>query len=327
MNNKGFQHFLITSFNVDLNLKPREQILELEYLTKRFQIFEKICYPSVLLQTNQSFQWLCFFDRETPRIIQEKIARLAQWHNFVPIYTDPVTEDCHIFSETIQSYLVADTKFVITTNLDNDDAIGKYFIQTIQNNFYGQEFEFINFPFGYMLRKDGLFLREFLSSPFLSLVEKAKYPVTCKIIEHQKILKISKQGVPLRQVITQPIWLQLVHDSNLVNNLDVNSVIQNPKRLKNNFIIRDFVEEYLQFSYDKSLKYFWKNFILNNRYNITLSKKIRNILTLFNPYFAFIYLSWSSKIRNTFAKKIKLSSDRAKLICEQHEKKPLSKYI
>ncbi|MGL5875755.1 MAG: hypothetical protein ACRC2R_25905, partial [Xenococcaceae cyanobacterium] len=179
----------------------------------------------------------------------------------------------------------------------------------------------------YMLRKDGLFLREFLSSPFLSLVEKAKYPVTCKIIEHQKIFKISKQGVPLRQVITQPVWLQLVHDSNLVNNLDINSVIQNPKRLKNNFIIRDFVEDYLQISYRQSLKHFWKTFIFKNKYNITLSKKVRNILTLFHPFFALVYLSWSSKIRNSLAKKIELSGDRAKLFCEQHEKKPRSKYI
>jgi hypothetical protein len=315
---QNFQHFLITSFNVDFNLKPREQILNFEYLEKRFKIFENLCYPSVVSQLNKNFQWLCFFDRETPELFREKIVEFARWKNFVPIFTDPVIGNHNIFQEAIQNYVVDDTNFIITTNLDNDDAIGKNFIQIIQNNFNEQEFEFINFPFGYMLRQDGLFLREFLSSPFLSLIERAENPITCCAIVHQDLFKLSNQGVPLRQIITHPTWIQLIHDSNVINHLDVNAVIQNPKRLSDNFVVGDLVKDYLKLSYSDSFFKFYKNFILKNKYNRSWQRKIRNIATTIEPTIPLVYLNWSSKTKNIFAKNERLSAERAKLICEQY---------
>ena len=167
-----FEHFLLTAFNLDFNLKPRDLILGEKYLEKRFDLFENICLPSVASQSCKNFKWLVFFDSETPTKFKERIKKLQQQQNFIAVYAQsPVSEA--IWQNTIQEHLAQDTQFVITSNLDNDDAVSKNFIALVQNSFSSQDFEFINFPFGYLLREDGLFLREYLSSPFLSLIERA----------------------------------------------------------------------------------------------------------------------------------------------------------
>ena len=53
-----FQHFIITPFNVDIGVKPREYILGTQYLENRLKIFQEVSYPSVYNQSNQNFQWL-----------------------------------------------------------------------------------------------------------------------------------------------------------------------------------------------------------------------------------------------------------------------------
>jgi hypothetical protein len=322
-NQNKFQHFLITAFNIDLGLKSREAIIEPKYLLKRFQMFQDICYPSVVSQTNQNFLWLCFFDSESPDIIKEKINKLTNWKNFIPVYVKPIINYSNVFSEALEQYVSKDTKFAITSNLDNDDAIATNFIQTVQNNYREQEFEFINLPFGYMLREDGLFMREFLSCPFLSLIERAEDIVTCKIIEHHHLFKLSQQGLPVHQAIAHPTWLQLIHDSNAINYLDVNAVIQNPNKLKYNFIIEDFARQYLTLSYRDSLNKFLKEFILKNKYNLPRFRRIRNSLSLVSSWIPLVYSCMSLRLKSIFKKNRQLSVAEAKLLCKKHSHKAL----
>lgn len=322
-NQNKFQHFLITTFNIDLGLKPRETIVEPTYLLKRFQMFQDICYPSVLSQSNQNFLWICFFDSETPDIFKQKVNKLTDWKNFIPVYVKPIINYSNVFSETLDEYVDKDTKFTITSNLDNDDAIATNFIQIVQNNYREQEFEFINLPFGYMLRKDGLFMREFLSCPFLSLVERAEDIVTCKIIEHHYLFKLSQQGLPVHQAIARPTWLQLIHDSNVVNYLDVNAVIQNPNNLKYNFVIEDFARQYLKFSYQDSLSKYLNDFICENKYHLSWFRRIKNLFSLVNTSTSLAYLFLSLRLKSIFKKNHKLSVAEAKLLCKKHSHKAL----
>ncbi|NJL09285.1 MAG: hypothetical protein HC908_00795 [Calothrix sp. SM1_7_51] len=157
----NFEHVIITSFNVDFGLKSREEILSFEYLNQRFGLFKQFCFPSVLHQTNQNFKWLVFFDSETPDILKMEISRLAEWDNFRPVYVKPARKPGDFWRDIVKEYISPGFDFLITTNLDNDDSLSKYFVEIVQNNFHEQEFEFLNFPYGYMLREDGLYLREF----------------------------------------------------------------------------------------------------------------------------------------------------------------------
>lgn len=307
----------MTSFNVDLNLKPREYILDPNYLGQRFDLFEKVCFPSVFRQSCQNFRWLVFLDQETPKPFKQKINALRQQYKniLIPIYTPPNING-NIWGKTIQNYLSKNCQFVITSNLDNDDAIGKDFIKIVQENFHEQEFEFLNFPFGYLLRKDGLFLREFLSSPFLSLIEKKDNLLTCKSIPHQKLYQLFQKGVPVRQIIIPPIWLQIVHESNVINNFDVNSVVQPLNRLEEQFSLTDSFAQNYQFNYQDSLSYYLSKSIKSN--HIIISRKIRNIITLLIPSTPLIYLKWSGAVKKILIKsKLRLCSSKAKTLCEQ----------
>lgn len=313
----AFEHFIITAFNLDFNLKPRDLILGEEYLEKRFDLFANICLPSVASQSCKNFKWLVFFDSQTPTQFKKRIEKLQQQQNFIAVYTQsPVDRD--IWRNTIQTYLAQDTQFVITSNLDNDDAISKDFIALVQNSFNYQDFEFINFPFGYILREDGLFLREYLSSPFLSLIERADSVLTCKTIPHYLLQKLSEQGIQVSQIVSQPIWLQIVHDTNVKNSFDVNSVIQPLHKLNKNFVADNIPANYLQSSYLNSCLSFLSRLSKSKR--IPIQRKIRNLLTMVSYSINSSYLRLSLGIKAISSQSSVLSVLEAKQICQQSRK-------
>ncbi len=71
------------------------------------------------------------------------------------------------------SRLCTGTTHLITTNLDNDDAIHARFVEHIQNEFTGQRREFLNFTNGFLFDtiRELLYVRRHRSNPFVSLVE------------------------------------------------------------------------------------------------------------------------------------------------------------
>ena len=57
-----FKHYLITRFNLRADnwdvTKNNEQLLTDEWMDNRMWLFENFCFPSVIGQTNQNFEWL-----------------------------------------------------------------------------------------------------------------------------------------------------------------------------------------------------------------------------------------------------------------------------
>ncbi len=310
-----FQHFIITAFNIDLGLKPRTTILDIDYLIKRFSLFENICFPSVVGQTNQNFKWLVFFDRDMDSQFQEKVQKLSQYKNFIPIYTPPNCCDYKVFSNAVRGQLLVDTEYVITSNLDNDDALSKSFIQLVQKHYQRQDFEFINFAFGLILCKHGILLREYLSSPFLSLIEKKEEVLTCRVINHYDLSKLADKGLPVSQIATYPTWLQIVQGSNIRNNLDINASIVGIKTLTQNFALElSKIEEYIPKRYQQYIFQYLKNFIIKNKYNLPFTKRIRNCLNIINPWFSIAYLS--VRLKKQDLSQNKKSSEAAKQLCK-----------
>jgi hypothetical protein len=238
-------HVVLTAFNVDFGIADRSQILDLAYLSSRLDLFERYCIPAIASQTNRDFIWLVCFDQETPVEIRDRLAQLAAAEPLLKLQFLPkISDKKALWSNLVQAEVDAAPirpSHVITTNLDNDDGLHREFIDRVQAAYSGpldsQTFEFINFPYGYMLRPDGLFLREFLASPFLSLIEPAEAPVTCKSIAHHQAYDHALLGLPLRQIVTPPLWLQVVHGLNVVNNRDINSLPQPMERLVPGFAV------------------------------------------------------------------------------------------
>ncbi len=217
---KKFEHFIITSFNVRRSIKNNTKILETDWLSYRFKLFDKFCYPSVRAQTNQNFKWLVYFDPQTPKKFKEKAHEYSKWNNFIPIYSD--VWEPKIIRKIILNNLSDDVEYLITTNIDSDDAIAKDFVSNIQKEFEHQEFEFISFPSGHILditNKGKLYSFKYLNNPFISLIEKINSPGVdgFKTIRfgvcHTDFSTVGK----MKSIKTRASWLQVVHGNNASN--------------------------------------------------------------------------------------------------------------
>lgn len=216
-----FEHILLTRFNVKLyDNVDNPKGLDPAWLEQRLQLFEKFCYPSLNNQSNQNFKWLVLFHASTPESFKTKIREYSQWKNFIPLYIDfAVSEEggCpEQLKALIKSHLSDDCKFLITTRIDNDDAVCEDYIQKIQSYFREQECQGIVFPFGYQLLNNGsLYLDFSIGNHFISLIERfeANSFETVFSRHHTLLYEIC----PIQQVFCAPAWLEVVHGGNIAN--------------------------------------------------------------------------------------------------------------
>lgn len=205
-----FDHFLLTRFNVRIGKRADDS-----WLRHRLGYFERLCRQSVLRQTTQNFRWLAYFDAERESWFEREVERLADGV-FEPIWVaGELTPDLSAASVAERS----SAPWVITTRVDNDDALARDFIEQVQLQFRHQETaEFINFSDGLQLSDGGkVFRRSDPSNAFISLIEKRtkKCPIGVYIDRHDRVSK----HAPMRQVSTHPMWLQMVHGQNIGNTI------------------------------------------------------------------------------------------------------------
>ncbi|HEY9875737.1 MAG TPA: glycosyltransferase [Candidatus Obscuribacterales bacterium] len=229
---QSFEHYILTVFNVDRGFDKTNQRNNPEYLEKRFELFELVTVPSITSQTNQNFTWCVFFDKNTPENFKQRAKEILKLTNCLPVYVDGEKQILTFLKER----LLSKTQCLVTTNLDNDDALHKNFVKIIHSNFRDEQIYLLNFPLGYMLRKDSLLMREYFSSPFHTIIEPvSEQLITCLSVPHNQLYSLSLKGVPVYQLSSEPAWLQLVHDTNVSNCLDVNAVLVFDINKINNF--------------------------------------------------------------------------------------------
>ncbi|MBW4469135.1 MAG: putative rhamnosyl transferase [Stenomitos rutilans HA7619-LM2] len=214
-----FNHFFLTKFNVRSfpELRPG---CDPAWLENRFRLFDQFCYPSVYNQTNQDFKWLVFFDADTPEAFKQKISDYAEkWQNFVPLYLDfplPYGQFPDRARDIVRAVVTDDCKYLITTWLDNDDAIAKDYVQMIQENFNQQECETVNFMFGYQLCNGKAYFDFEVASHFISLIERYNPDSfnTCLCRPHKELYEVCQSA---KKILCKPAWVEVVHDSNYMN--------------------------------------------------------------------------------------------------------------
>jgi uncharacterized protein (UPF0297 family) len=151
-----FKHYLITRFNLRADYwdvtKNNEQLLTDEWMDNRMWLFENFCFPSVVGQTNQNFEWLLYFDTNTKEVYQNRIQELvANQPNFKVFFVDAMPS----FMPELHNYITNESKdkpYLITTRIDNDDSIHIDFINEVQKQFNQQEYQAIDFIKGYSLQ-------------------------------------------------------------------------------------------------------------------------------------------------------------------------------
>lgn len=215
-----FDHFLLTRFSAafDPGVPAQE-----EWLRYRLGFFVDACWSSVLGQRDASdFTWLVLFDDRCPDDFRADIESLATGA-FSPIWShEPWSPS--IFARAIEARREgletaggAVAPWLLTTRLDSDDGIARDFIASVQREFTPIDGLFVDFPRGVQIDRDGsTYLYDQLSSPFLTLVERrhaGRPPQTVYAARHARA---SAWG-PVREVSTPPMWVQVIHGSNLLN--------------------------------------------------------------------------------------------------------------
>jgi len=234
-----FNHYLITRFNLrwekwdakkkDKNIDPSK------WLEHRIELFTNFCLPSVVAQVNKNFKWLIFFDISTPNTYKDYLETLLGKYSFIKyFYIDGISE----FVPSIQDFIKRDAKdipYIITSRIDNDDCISKFYIQQIQDHFNEQERTIIDCIKGFTLQLKPCYMlgkKDHIFNPFISLIEKNDKPTTVWGKRHAHW----KKEKHILQIRDSRLWLSLIHNENLSNFFDGYGKV-NWNDIVNNFII------------------------------------------------------------------------------------------
>jgi hypothetical protein len=181
------------------------------WLNHRFELFDRFCLPSVRGQTNQQFKWLVFYDSQTPERFAQRLYRYAEWSNLRPVPLDV----CNL--ENIRRAIASCgnplPEYLLTTRLDNDDAIHESFVDVVQKQFTRQAGEAINITHGYQLYGKKAYYRRHWGNPFISLIERSANPATVFARNHDELGTIAH----IKQIKDFRGWAQIIHQNNAFN--------------------------------------------------------------------------------------------------------------
>ncbi len=264
-----FKHYLITRFNLRVDVwnvtKNNEKLLTDEWMDNRMWLFENFCFPTILSQTNQNFDWLLYFDSNTKEIYKNKIINLVSNHNNIKVlFVDAMPS----FMPELLKNIAQETKdipYLITTRIDNDDSIHIDFINEVQKQFNQQEYRAIDFINGYSLQIEPKYLlgkKDQLFNPFISLIEKNENSKTVFYQDH----RLWKRDKNVTQISKKRLWLSIIHQRNKINRFDGYGNV-NWGKLKNDFILSDDANDLISI---KTIPF--SKWIFTNLKNLTVHK-------------------------------------------------------
>lgn len=243
------QHYLVTKFNVglysdasswELADKAGRRIAQEPdaWMEHRLELFETYCIPSVLNQSDQDFTWLLFLDSRTPATYRDRVRKLVSSCHASMLYPEPSrlnrSSTCQSLQLHVQRHLLKDTKYVITSLLDSDDAVHEHYIRRVRQALPHEAIRFrhmfdkdttfasaaariaVNFSWGYLFDGESTQLFMNACNPFVSMIEDVELldrPVTALSEFHNDLCKIAA----VIEFITEPMWVHTIHEWNLKN--------------------------------------------------------------------------------------------------------------
>lgn len=206
-----FDHVILTRFSVRFPGSP--PVVDDDWLFYRWAFFCDALASSVARQTVRTFQWLVFFDVETPAWLREEIDALSPGL-FTPVYVSS-------WSSLIAQQAVAEVAsapYLITTRIDSDDAIARQFVADVQSHFDHQESLYINLLCGIQVERTGEVYRyDEPSNPFISYVEKRVEHGLPRTVFYSLSHGSSGMFADVLNIVGAPRWMQIIHGSNIAN--------------------------------------------------------------------------------------------------------------
>jgi hypothetical protein len=201
---RAFNHVLITRFNIDIAYATPGRGIEDAWLRDRIQVFDRLTAPSVRAQTQPLDAWLVFLNAKSPEWFRTAMEARSE---FTPVWIDGPLLDGRIAAE-LSSLGFADKEFLITSRVDNDDALSRDFVRTVQKQFARQDRLFIEFPRGIEYANGDYFHKTWRSNPFLSLIERTEGGIDTVICRpHPEV----RRAEPTLTLWDRNMWLQNSH--------------------------------------------------------------------------------------------------------------------
>jgi hypothetical protein len=245
-----YVHFIITQFNLRNFPKSNHGDFEswIQWTRKRIILFKEYCLPSIINQSSKAFNWLIYFDAETPSEFNEFIKELSSFSFIEICYCKGIEDFNQNYIEEVKQRTGPDLKWVLTTRIDNDDCLHKDAIMTIQESLIMRHNFLISLASGYILNINDRTLSHYYypMSPFITLIE-ANNKDLKGVFEkgHTKwddlrmfIFKeiwfeyCNKKARKSRFILKRPLWLQIYHGENVSNSFYRGLPVVKNKNLK-----------------------------------------------------------------------------------------------
>lgn len=230
-----YSHFIITLFNLRNFPLSNNNDYEswLKWTRNRIELFKEYCLPSLINQSSKTFNWLLFFDTDTPEEFNEFFKELSSFSFIHICYCKGIEDFIVNYTQEVKKRIGRSIKWIITTRIDNDDCLHRDAIKTIQKNFVDRHKFLISLASGYVLNITDRTLSHYYypMSPFISLIE--AYDNEIKGVfekEHSKwdslhlsVFKeiwleyFNKKARKSRFILNKPLWIQIIHGDNVSN--------------------------------------------------------------------------------------------------------------
>ena len=133
-------------------------------------------------------------------------------------------------------------------------------------------------------------MREYYSSPFHTLCKKIDEEiVSCLDVPHHFLPQLYKKNINIYNVVSEPLWLQVVHDSNVCNKVETNAVPIFNLDCLNKFNINKLPFDSSHFLNNHQNKLFFALSLLKKKRNKPLSLKLKLALYILVPRLSIIY--------------------------------------
>jgi hypothetical protein len=206
-----FAHVIVTRFNlpsagVESLIRAKEG-----WLRDRVALFERYCLPSVLAQSSQFFNWIIYFDPETPGWLRERIEAHTEKRSYTPVFRTSVSPAD--LAADIDKITGRYGTRLITSSLDNDDALAVDFVERLQAAALRPGRMAVYLSRGLIKSGRRVYLRVDPTNAFPSVVEDWNSAVTCWADWHNLL----GNHMPVLELHGDPGWLQVIHGTNVSN--------------------------------------------------------------------------------------------------------------
>lgn len=204
-------HVILTRFN--LPSQGAESLIRAQdgWLLERVDLFERFTVPSIEAQTVTHFRWIVYFDPESPAWLLERLSSYVESGLFSALYRESVTWQDVVVDARELTGGAAD--LLITTNLDNDDALATDFVERVQREAAKGWRGALYMSTGLILHGNRTYLREDRDNAFCCAIEPWADAQTAWRDWHVMLGRHMK----VRSIQGAPAWLQVIHGRNVSN--------------------------------------------------------------------------------------------------------------